>query len=292
MGWRGPQLSHPPLATRAIPLKLAPPYSDHHVLIMGPWHHPGITSPKRSDKAIHEATVRMPMIRIRRSEDRGHANHGWLDTYHTFSFAGYHDPAHMGFRTLRVLNQDRIDAGTGFGAHPHRDMEIISYVLEGSLRHRDSLGNEAIIRPGEVQRMTAGTGVVHSEMNASTTEPAHFLQIWITPRQAGLPPSHDQRAFDLDVKGGSLRLVASPDGKEDSVTIHQDARVYAGRIAAGTTGHVDLDRARHGWVHVARGSIRMGEDALGPGDGAAVTDETRLDFDAIEDAEVLVFDLP
>lgn len=231
------------------------------------------------------------MITLRRARERGHANHGWLDTNHTFSFADYYDPAHMGFRALRVINEDRVAAGAGFPTHPHRDMEIVTYVLDGALQHRDSMGNGSTIRPGDVQRMSAGTGVTHSEYNASKTEPVHFLQIWIVPGERGLPPGYEQQAFAPDELRGALRLVASPDGAAGSVTVHQDARLYATRLAAGESVSHALAPGRHAWVHVARGAATVNGAAVSAGDGAAVTDEPALVLTGTDDAELLVFDL-
>ena len=231
------------------------------------------------------------MITRRPSQERGHTQHGWLDSYHTFSFADYHDPRHMGFRTLRVINEDRVQPGKGFGTHPHRDMEIISYVLEGALAHKDSLGTGSVIRPGEVQRMSAGTGVTHSEFNSSQTELVHFLQIWILPERTGLPPGYEQRAFPTAEKQGELRLVASRDGREGSVTIHQAVDLYASLLAPGEVVTHPLSRGRHAWVQVARGSIMLNDSPLSAGDGAAVSDETRLTVTATDQAEVLLLDL-
>ena len=231
------------------------------------------------------------MITRRPSQERGHAQHGWLDSYHTFSFADYHDPRHMGFRTLRVINEDRVQPGKGFGTHPHRDMEIISYVLEGALAHKDSLGTGSVIRPGEVQRMSAGTGVTHSEFNSSQTELVHFLQIWILPERTGLPPGYEQRAFPTAEKQGELRLVASRDGREGSVTIHQAVDLYASLLAPGEVVTHPLSRGHHAWVQVARGSIMLNDSPLSAGDGAAVSDETRLTVTATDQAEVLLLDL-
>jgi len=233
------------------------------------------------------------MITVRKSEARGHFDHGWLDTRHTFSFAGYHDPEHMGFGPLRVVNEDRVQPGEGFGRHGHRDMEILSWVLEGALAHRDSTGGEGVLRPGEVQRMSAGTGVRHSEMNPSRDEPVHFLQIWILPDRTGHTPSYEQKAFPEAERRGRLRLVASPDGAEGSVTIHQDARMYAGLLAEGErTRHV-LAPGRQAWVQVARGALALDGQPLEAGDGAAVTDEAALELigRGAAPAEVLLFDL-
>ena len=228
----------------------------------------------------------------RRAKERGHGAHGWLDTWHTFSFADYHDPRFMGFRVLRVINEDTVAPGRGFPTHAHRDMEIISYVLEGGLEHRDSLGTGSVIRPGDVQRMSAGTGVRHSELNASTSEPVHFLQIWIEPATTGIAPGYEQKAFSDEDKRGRLRLVASPDGADGSVTIHQDVRVYATRLAPGLEVVHRLAPGRHAWVQVARGALSLGGQRLGEGDGAAVSDESTLKLVGGKDAEALVFDLP
>ncbi len=231
------------------------------------------------------------MIVRRASEDRGRANHGWLDSRHTFSFADYHDPSHMGFRSLRVINEDRVQPAQGFGTHGHRDMEIISYVLEGELAHKDNMGTGSVIRPGDVQRMSAGTGVLHSEMNPSPTHPVHFLQIWLLPAQRGIKPSYEQKRFEEAEKRGRLRLVASSDGREGSITVNQDADLYAGLFAAGEGTTVELRPGRHAWVQVARGDISLNDEPLGAGDGAAVSEETALTLTARSDAEVLVFDL-
>jgi len=229
------------------------------------------------------------MLTVRKSAERGHADHGWLDSRHSFSFADYYDPAHMGFRALRVINEDKVAPGKGFGAHPHRDMEILSYVLEGALAHKDSTGTGAVIRTGEVQRMSAGTGVVHSELNASRDQPVHFLQIWLLPDRQGISPGYEQKAFS-DLRG-RMRLVASPDGEAGSLTIHSDARVYAGVLAAGQTAEVGLAPGRHGWIQVARGRARVNGQDLAAGDGASVSDETALRLEGVDDAELLAFDL-
>ncbi|WP_242354520.1 MULTISPECIES: pirin family protein [unclassified Anaeromyxobacter] len=231
------------------------------------------------------------MITVRRSEARGHFDHGWLDTRHTFSFADYHDPGHMGFRTLRVINEDRVAPGQGFGTHGHRDMEILSYVLSGRLAHRDSMGTGSTIGPGEVQRMTAGTGVLHSEFNGSDSEPVRFLQIWILPERRGLLPGYEQKQFPEEERRGRLRLVASRDGADGSVTIHQDARVYAALLGAGERAVLPLEAGRHAWVQVARGTLRLGDETLAAGDGAAMSDEREVRLEGVEAAEVLVFDL-
>lgn len=232
------------------------------------------------------------MIRVRRGSERGHFDHGWLNTYHTFSFAGYHDRAHMGFRSLRVMNEDWIGPGRGFGAHPHENMEIVTYVLSGELAHQDSLGTGSTIRPGELQRMTAGTGIVHSEFNPSTTEPVHLYQIWLFPERAGLEPSYEQKAFPEEERRGRLRLVASPDGRDGSLTIRQDARLYLGSLEGGEEIPHELEPGRHAWVQVLRGEVRLGDFAMSAGDGAAIAEERSLAIRAGGPAEVLVFDLP
>ncbi len=233
------------------------------------------------------------MITVRRSADRGHFDHGWLDTRHTFSFAGYHDPAHMGFRSLRVVNEDRVEPGQGFDTHGHRDMEILSYVLSGELAHRDSSGGGGVLRPGEVQRMSAGTGIRHSEFNGSAAAPVHFLQIWLLPDRPGHPPSYEQKAFPAEERRGRLRLVASPDGAEGSTTIHQDARVYAALLGEGQSAALALGAGRHAWVQVARGSLEVNGTRLDAGDGAAVSGEAGLTLTGrgAQEAELLGFDL-
>jgi redox-sensitive bicupin YhaK (pirin superfamily) len=231
------------------------------------------------------------MMTVRPAGERGHANHGWLDSHHTFSFADYYDAAHMGFRALRVINDDRVAPGQGFGKHPHRDMEIISYVLEGAIEHHDSMGTGSIIRPGDVQRMSAGAGVLHSEFNASKTDPVHFLQIWLVPTTLGIKPGYEQKTFSREEKRGRLRLVASPDGRDASVTVHTDAALYAGVFAKGQTGELAIASGRHVWVHVARGDVRVNGRALSTGDSAGISDEPRLSLEGVDDAEVLAFDL-
>lgn len=233
------------------------------------------------------------MITIRRSEERGHADHGWLDTRHTFSFADYHDGRFMGFSDLRVINEDRVRPGQGFGTHGHRDMEIVSYVLEGELAHRDSMGNGSVIRPGDVQRMSAGAGVRHSEMNPSPDRPVHFLQIWIMPDEQGLRPSYEQKAFPAAERRGRLRIVASRDGREGSVTIHQDAALFVALLAEGDRVRHEVGPGRVAWVQVARGEVSVNGHRLLAGDGAAATREDALEITAHgdQDAEVLVFDL-
>ena len=231
------------------------------------------------------------MITIRKSQDRGHFNLGWLNTYHTFSFDRYYDPAHMAFRSLRVINEDRVRPGQGFPTHSHRDMEIMTYVLEGALEHRDSMGNGSVIRPGEVQRMTAGTGVSHSELNPSGSEPVHFLQIWILPKQRSLPPGYEQKAFPNEQKNGKLCLIASESGRDGSVTIHQDAELHATILEPGSSVTQPLAPNRHAWIQVARGAIRIMDVKLEQGDGAAVSSEASLPITAEQRSEVLIFDL-
>jgi redox-sensitive bicupin YhaK (pirin superfamily) len=231
------------------------------------------------------------MITVRKSEARGHFDHGWLDTRHTFSFADYYDPKSMGFRALRVINEDRVKPGQGFGTHGHRDMEIISYVLSGAIEHRDSLGTGEVLRPGEVQRMSAGTGVRHSEFNPSQTEGLHFLQIWLLPREAGGPPSYEQRAFPLEERRGKLRVLASPDGRDGSLGVNQDALLYGAVLGPGQAAELPLAPGRHAWVQVARGSVHVNGATLSAGDGAALSDETAVRLDAPEETELLVFDL-
>jgi redox-sensitive bicupin YhaK (pirin superfamily) len=231
------------------------------------------------------------MITIRKSEDRGHFDFGWLDTFHTFSFDQYYDPAHVHFRSLRVINEDRVQPGHGFPTHSHRDMEIITYILAGALEHRDSMGNGSVIRPGDVQRMSAGAGVSHSEFNPSETEPVHLLQIWILPQRHGLPPSYEEKHFSDRERRGRLRLIAASDGRQGSVTIHQDAQVYATVLDAGQTAVHALDEHRSAWLQVARGTIRLNEVELKQGDGAAIRSESELKIAAHDQAEVLLFDL-
>jgi len=233
------------------------------------------------------------MIRIRRGEERGHFDHGWLDTRHTFSFGDYHDPRAMGFRDLRVINEDRVRPGQGFGTHGHRDMEIVSYVLEGGLAHKDSLGTGSVITPGDVQYMSAGTGVRHSEFNASKTEPVHFMQIWIMPNAEGLPPRYDQKRFGPDEKRGRLRLVVSPSGDDGSIVIRQDVRMYASLLASGQSTALTLAPGRHLWVQVLGGTLDVNGKVLQAGDGLAASDETdfRIAASGESPAEFLVFDL-
>jgi redox-sensitive bicupin YhaK (pirin superfamily) len=231
------------------------------------------------------------MVTLRKSQDRGYADHGWLKSYHSFSFAGYHDPAHMGFGNLRVINEDRIAPGTGFGKHGHRDMEIISYVLSGELAHQDSMGNVKAIPPGDVQRMSAGTGVVHSEFNHAKGETTHFLQIWIEPNVIGVAPAYEQKTFSEAEKRGVLRLVASPDGRQGSVTIHADASVHAGLFDGDETGELALDPKRKGYVHLVRGALEVNGRRLAAGDALLLENERSLVLAHGDDAEVLVFDL-
>src|SRR5258706_1205098 len=234
---------------------------------------------------------RSKMITIRKSEERGHFDLGWLDTYHTFSFDQYYDPAHMHFRSLRVINEDRVQPAHGFPTHSHRDMEIITYILSGALEHRDSMGNGSVIRPGDVQRMTAGTGVSHSEFNPSEVEPVHLLQIWILPEANGLPPSYEEKHFSDEERRDRLRLIASQEGRDGSVTIHQDARLYATVLDAGKALVHALSEDRYAWLQVARGAIRLNEMELKQGDGAAVRKESELRISAHDQAELLLFDL-
>ena len=231
------------------------------------------------------------MLTVRLADDRGHFDHGWLDTRHTFSFAEYHDPNHMGFRALRVLNEDRVRPGEGFPTHGHRDMEILSYVLEGRLAHRDSLGNGSVIVPGDIQRMSAGTGVTHSEKNASDAEPVHFLQIWILPDRQGLTPGYEQLAFTGAERRGRLRLVASRDGADGSVTVHQDVRILAGTLERGEAATHRLAKGRHAWIQVARGQVRVNGQILSAGDGAAISGEHEVTITGTPGGEVLLFDL-
>jgi redox-sensitive bicupin YhaK (pirin superfamily) len=232
------------------------------------------------------------MIALRRSRDRGHANHGWLDSYHSFSFADYYDAAHMGFSALRVINEDRIAPGMGFGTHPHRDMEILTYVLEGALEHKDSMGNGSVIRPGDVQRMSAGTGVSHSEYNASQTEPVHLLQIWILPDHTGLPPGYEQKSFSAESRQSRLKLIASRDGREGSVTIHQDAKIYAAILDEDDTLEHRFAPGRRGYLQVATGDLVVDGHLLRAGDGARIAQAERVSLGSPKRAEILLFDLP
>ena len=229
------------------------------------------------------------MINIRKAGDRGHTKISWLDSYHTFSFGEYYDPAHMGFRALRVINDDRVAPGGGFATHGHRDMEIITYVLDGALEHKDSLGNGSVIRPGDAQRMSAGTGIAHSEFNHSKNAPVHFLQIWILPERSGLSPGYEQLSIP-PAKKNHLSLIASPDGR-GAVTVHQDVRVYASKLIAREEVVHTLAKGRHAWLHVARGALTLNDQPLGAGDGAAISNQTQLRFNAEHEAELLLFDL-
>ena len=231
------------------------------------------------------------MITIRRANERGHFDHGWLNTYHTFSFDQYYDPRYMGFRSLRVINEDFVAAGRGFPRHGHRDMEIITYILEGALKHEDSMGNGSVIRPGDVQRMTAGTGVRHSEQNASDSERVHLLQIWVLPHTVDLAPGYEQKAFSEDERRGQLRLIASEDGREGSVLVHQDVSLFASILAGGDEVERVMDERRYAWLQVARGAVSINGEKAAQGDGAVVVGETGLRIKAEENAELLLFDL-
>lgn len=234
------------------------------------------------------------MIQIRKASERGRFDHGWLDTKHTFSFADYYDPKWMGFRTLRVLNEDRVQPAEGFPTHAHRDMEIVTYVLEGALEHHDSMKNGSVIRPGDVQRMSAGRGVTHSEYNHSKTEPVHFLQIWIVTEKNGIEPGYEQKTFSAEQKTGTLRLIASRDGRDGSVTVHQDTDIYATLLKAGETTRLGLNPGRHAWVQIARGEAVVNGETLSAGDGAAFSDERAVEVVGVGEkaAEILIFDLP
>ncbi|NJN57918.1 MAG: pirin family protein [Leptolyngbyaceae cyanobacterium SL_5_9] len=232
------------------------------------------------------------MITIRPAQERGAANFGWLDSRHTFSFGNYYDPHYMGFADLRVINEDKVTPGKGFGTHGHRDMEIISYVLEGALEHKDSIGTGSVIRPGDVQRMSAGTGIQHSEFNASHTDPVHFLQIWILPEQKGIEPGYEQKTFSDAEKRGTLRLVGSRDGRDGSITIHQNVDLYASVLPEGETVNHALAEGRVAWVQVARGAVQLNGQTLTAGDGAAISEESEITLQGTaQDAEVLVFDM-
>jgi redox-sensitive bicupin YhaK (pirin superfamily) len=231
------------------------------------------------------------MITVRRSSERGHVNQGWLDTYYTFSFSNYYDPGHMGFRSLRVMNEDRFGPGQGFGTHPHRDMEIVTYVLDGALAHRDSLGHSGVIGRGEFQRMTAGTGIRHSEFNASQVEPVHLYQIWLLPGQEGLTPEYEQRTIPEEERAGRLALVASPNGRDGSLTIRQDARIYLGNLEEGNRLVHPIEPGRHAWLQVLRGGVDLPGLSLVEGDGASISQESSLAISARRDSEVMVFDL-
>ena len=231
------------------------------------------------------------MIQIRPGQERGGGNHGWLKTHHTFSFGDYWDPKWMGFRSLRVINEDWVAPNTGFPTHPHRDMEIITYVLEGKLEHKDSLGTGSVILPGDGQRMTAGSGIRHSEFNPSTTDAVHLLQIWIQPEKAALPPSYEQKSFPEAEKNGKLRLIASRNASDGSVKINQDAKLYVTLLRAGEEVKHEFAAGRHGWLQVARGGVEVNGKALAQGDGAAISDEEKVSIKGTDDAEVLLFDL-
>jgi len=249
---------------------------------------PGLSKERDRFRLLRMTNV----MNIRRANERGHAEHGWLDSHHTFSFADYHDPKHMGFRALRVINEDRVAAGEGFPTHGHREMEIISYVLEGALEHKDSIGTVGVIKPGDVQRMSAGTGVRHSEYNQSRDEGVHFLQIWIMPDKAGHAPGYEQKAFPDDEKRGKLRLVASPTGANGSVSIHQDARLYAGLFKTGESATYELKPMRGAWVHVAKGAVKVNGTQLVAGDAAKIEAAGAIEIEGVEESgEVLLFDL-
>jgi redox-sensitive bicupin YhaK (pirin superfamily) len=231
------------------------------------------------------------MITVRRANERGHADHGWLNTYHTFSFSSYRDPKHVHFRALRVMNEDFVQPGQGFGTHPHDNMEIVTYVLEGALEHRDSMGNGEVLRPGEFQRMSAGTGITHSEFNPSADEPVHLYQIWLFPEEKGIEPSYEQKRFDETERHNQLRLVASRDAAEGSLRIHQDARIYLSSLDRGQSVSHTINAGRHAWLQVLRGAVSLNGQELQTGDGAAVSEESSLTIAADGDAEVMLFDL-
>jgi redox-sensitive bicupin YhaK (pirin superfamily) len=232
------------------------------------------------------------MINVRKSQERGHRNHGWLESYHTFSFSNYYDPSFTGFRDLLVINEDRVQPGEGFGKHGHRDMEIISYVVDGELAHKDSMGTGSVIRPGDVQRMSAGKGVLHSEFNHSKEKPVHFLQIWIAPEKEGIAPSYEEKKFSTEEKRNQLRLVVSPNGEQGSVKIHQNAKLFASVLDPGKQVQYELSEGRHSWVQIVRGSIQLNGQTLKAGDGAAISQEKNLVLTAEQPSELLVFDLP
>ena len=231
------------------------------------------------------------MIQVRKANDRGHADHGWLNAYHTFSFASYRDPNFMGFRSLRVMNEDRVAPGQGFGTHPHQDMEIVTYVLEGALEHRDSMGNGEILRPGEFQRMSAGTGITHSEFNPSGTEPVHLYQIWLYPERRGIEPSYEQKRFPVEEQTNRLRLVAAPGGTDGALQIHQDAQIFLSQLTKGSEVVHQLSPNRHAWLQVLRGTVELNGRELETSDGAAISDITTLAIRASDDAEIMLFDL-
>jgi len=232
------------------------------------------------------------MLALRKADDRGHANHGWLDSYHTFSFGGYYDPRHMGVSNLRVINDDTVAPGGGFATHGHNDMEIISYVLDGALEHKDNMGNGSVIRPGDVQRMSAGTGVTHSEYNHSRSEPVHFLQIWLQPNAYGVEPDYDQKHFPIEDRRGRWVLLVSPDGRDGSIATHQDALMFGTLLAPGEALGYRFDNDRQGYLHLACGQLRVGNVTLNQGDGLTIQKQELLELEGIEDAEVLLFDLP
>jgi redox-sensitive bicupin YhaK (pirin superfamily) len=242
-------------------------------------------------KPLPEYDAEISMIDVRKSSDRGHADHGWLNSYHSFSFADYYDPDQMGWGPLRVINEDRVKPNMGFGTHSHRDMEIISYVLDGRLQHKDNMGNGEVIRPGDVQRMSAGTGVQHSEFNPSTSLPVHFLQIWLMPAQSGIKPSYEQKYFSAEDKHNRLRLIASRDGRDGSVTVHQDADIYASLLSSGTQLTHALAPGRLGYLHLVKGAVSVNGTALDTGDAAKIYGERQLVISASEDSELLLFDL-
>lgn len=231
------------------------------------------------------------MINVRKADQRGHAHHGWLEAYHTFSFAGYVDRDHVHFRSLRVMNEDRVAPGQGFGTHPHNDMEIVTYVLEGALEHKDSMGNGEVLRPGEFQRMTAGTGITHSEFNPSADEPVHLYQIWLFPDRKGHTPSYEQKRFPDEQLSNRLRVVASPDAEDGSLLIHQDAKIFLSKLETGAVVEHPLAESRHAWLQVLRGSVTLNGQPLATSDGAAVSDERMLKIEADENAEIMLFDL-
>jgi redox-sensitive bicupin YhaK (pirin superfamily) len=243
---------------------------------------------KRSGRLSRERNI---MLQVRKANDRGHANHGWLNAYHTFSFSSYHDQRHMGFRSLRVMNEDRVAPGQGFGTHPHQDMEIVTYVLEGALEHKDSMGNGEVLRPGEFQRMSAGTGITHSEFNPSENEPVHLYQIWLFPDRKGHTPSYEQKRFDPVEQRDRLRLVASPNAAEGSLLIHQDAQIFLSQITKGSQVVHQIRPGRHAWLQVLRGSVSANDHELQTSDGVAVSDEANLTIQATSDAEIMLFDL-
>jgi quercetin 2,3-dioxygenase len=232
------------------------------------------------------------MITVRKSADRGHFDHGWLNTYHTFSFSRYYDPEHMGFRALRVINEDFVAPGKGFGAHPHDNMEILTYIVSGALEHKDSLGTGSTIRSGDIQRMTAGTGIQHSEFNPSKTEPVHLLQIWLEPAQRNHEPSYDQKHFSEADRRDRVRLIASPDASDGSIKVTEDIRLYASLLSAGKGASIDLQAGRHAWVQLIKGVITVNDTPLNAGDGASISGELRLTIAAGQDSELIVFDLP